>query len=74
MENKCIIELTEEKKKIVAQALYFAKTEFERKALKNRQKESGSGIFTIVADRMERKAHKMLRVFLKFTDTNPRCK
>lgn len=68
MEEKYTIELTAKEKSVVEQALYFAKCEYKNNAMKNRSKESGSGIHTVVADRMERHAHEFYKVLLKFLD------
>lgn len=68
MKEEYVIKLTEEEKVIVEQALYFAKVEYEKKGLEERSKESGSGIHTVVANRLMNKAYKFNKLFFKFLD------
>ena len=68
MEEKYIMGLTAEEKKIIESALRGSMKRLERKAEENKRKGGKEYIFSIVADRQERAAQKMLRVFLKFVD------
>ena len=67
-EKKYTIELTEDEKDILEEALYCAKVEYEQKGLEERRKESGSGIHMAVADQLMNKAYKFCKLFLKVTD------
>ena len=67
MEKKHIIELTEEEKALIENALASAHIGLKAFARRNRRKEDGSGIFVEEAERSERKAYKMLELFEKFS-------
>ena len=68
MEKKYTIELTEEEKALIENALASAHIGLKAFARRNRRKEDGSGTFIEEAERSERKAKKILKLFEKVSD------
>lgn len=65
--RKYTIELTEEEKALIENALCSAHIGLRAFARRTRRKEDGSGKFAEDAERSERKAHKMLCLFDKLS-------
>lgn len=69
MEKKeYVIKLTEKEKVIIQQALDFARAEYKKKGQEERSKESGSGIHTVVADKLTKESYDFHKLLIKILD------